>query len=290
MKTLSFEDRNKLDKKVSSLSWTQEALAFGSDQRRLVASWVVDTDLVDSIIRDLFPQPNQCEQMIEFTKPRIIEKIIGVELISKSDMWNWNNLWDPTRTTSFCAWVRRTSRVIALRNARRELHKRTIDDTTFENEEGYNRVWDDAKSTNIFESHVESIFDTVPSLKVPRPVGEQRKQLLSLLSQTSAYHTVRYAQRLGWWDCSLDEVDDEVSAALLLTPINYKQMEILPKMLPSHWQSLGHLYAPTQAKGRVSVDEAGLRRMVSEIAQQDHLLEWNVWLRLGTAAAQLAVG
>ena len=96
------------------------------------------------------------------------------------------------------------------------------------------------------------------------------------------------ARTMGWWHRTLDGLDAGVCAALLLQPVSRRLKGVLPRMLPDMADVAG-LYEATQMSSDPR-DVAPLRRAVAREARRLGCVEWDVWCRLGTAAARLAVG
>jgi len=286
----SIEDRDELDRRVRAIRWDDKAVEFGSPQRCRVAAMMVESGLVGGRLRRVFPSHDQWEAMTEYTTTKIAEKIIGVGLGSKTGQWNWDGLWNPREESSFSGWVRQLAYTVARTNARRVLHSaHEMSASRFEDEDGYNPVWDDKASTPLNAgAETGGPFDTVPGLTVPRPIGADRRLLTRILTDSGADAMAERARTMGWWHRTLDGLDSGVCAALLLQPVSRRLKGVLPRMLPDMADVAG-LYEATQMSSDPR-DVAPLRRAVAREARRLGCVEWDVWCRLGTAAARLAVG
>lgn len=287
----SIEERDELDRRVRAIDWNDVAVEFRSPQRCHVAAMMVESGLIGARLRPLFPNRGQWETMVEYTTVKLTEKIIGIGLGSKTGQWNWEGLWDPHMETSFSGWVRQTAVSVAKRNGRRVLHGgHELTASRFEDEDGYNPVWDDRSSSPVNVGAAPGgPFDLVPDLTVPRPIGADRRMLTRLLTDEGAEAMTARARAMGWWHPTLDEVgSDGVCAALLLQPVSRRQKGALAAMLPDV-ACLARLYEATQMSSEPR-DVGPLRRRVAAEAQRLGCVEWEVWCRLGTAAARLAVG
>lgn len=292
MGMMTSQQRDRLDAKVRAMHWDADACAWGSRQRMQVAALVEATPLVEGEIRRLFPDPGQAERMIEYIKPRITEKIVGREIVSHSANWNKHNLWDPTLNTSVCGWVRRLTVAMAKANPRRILHGHTLPASTWESEDGYNPVFDDANSENVLIGHpLCGIFDEHPGLRVPRPVGGPGPEWWRRLQHKGDAGVVRDSMRAaGMWDTSLDVLDPLPACALVCAPLPSVRASLLPRLYEpgSVWEQLAIEYWPTQTTGRPGAQRLRqLRQLVEHTAQTDHVFEWDVWVRLGTMTARL---
>ena len=185
---------------------------------------------------------------------------------------------------------RQLAYTVARANARRVLHSaHEMSASRFEDEDGYNPVWDDKASTPLNAgAEAGGPFDTVPGLTVPRPIGADRRLLTRILTDSGADAMAERARTMGWWHRTLDGLDPGVCAALLLQPVSRRLKGVLPRMLPDMADVAG-LYEATQMSSDPR-DVAPLRRAVSREARRLGCVEWAVWCRLGTAAARLAVG
>ena len=286
----SIDDRNDLDRRVRAIDWNDKAVEFGSPERCRVAAMMVESKLVEARLRPVYPQTEQWKIMSEYTTMKIAEKIIGRSLGSKSAQWNWEGLWNPREEASFSGWVRQLAYVVARTNARRVLHPTgAIPASRFEGEDGFNPVWDAQSSKPLGTPATSSPFDRVPDLIVPRPIGVDRTLLTRTLTDEGAAAVVTRARAMGWWHRSLSGVDsDGLRAALLLQPLPRASRGILARTLPD-MEELAGLYEATQMSTVVK-DVTSLRRAVMRRAIRDGVVEWQVWCRLGTAAARLAVG
>ena len=186
--------------------------------------------------------------------------------------------------------MRQLAYTVARANARRVLHSaHEMSASRFEDEDGYNPVWDDKASTPLNAgTEAGGPFDTVPGLTVPRPIGADRRLLTRILTDSGADAMAERARTMGWWHRTLDGLDSGMCAALLLQPVSRRLKGVLPRMLPDMADVAG-LYEATQMSSDPR-DVAPLRRAVSREARRLGCVEWAVWCRLGTAAARLAVG
>jgi hypothetical protein len=284
MEHLTREGRDLLDGRVRAIDWDEAACALGSPQRREVASWLAGTDLVDSQMRRLFPDAGQRERMAEYTSVRVTEKITGLAIESNAASWNPNNLWDPKRGTSFCAWARRLAYAVARQNAPRVLHPRAMTMTRLEHEDGYNEAVDESSSTMLMAGGSDDVFDAHPDLRVPRPVGEDTARWRALARRSGAAGAASAMRGSGLWDASLDVLDDEEAAALMLAPVRADLEPVFARQVGD--MELAELYWPTQLKRPVLRGMAELRRAVAVRAESGGSSEWSVWCLLGTAAAR----
>lgn len=286
------EARAELDRRVKAIRWTDRAIEFGSPERLKVAGWLNGTDLVYGEMRRLYPVEEQRQTMTRWVLGRVSEKITGIPIDSKSSQWNWNGLWDPNEPTSFCGWARRVSIPLAQWNAKRVLKSRTVAASVLEDEDGHNPAYDDADSRNALQQPGGGldVFDRHPDLRVPRPVGKIREDLMRAATNGVAMDAIRLAREQGGWHPSLDGLDDGLVAALLLAPI---PMSLAPMMErfdadPAMRDAI-RLYWPTQTSKR-RVYQPDLQRAVAKAAAMRGVREWEILLDLGTMAARLAVG
>lgn len=283
--------RNELDQHVRALTWTDKDIEYGSAQRLQVAEWLHATDLVYGEMRRLYPIEEQRQTMTRWVGIRIFEKITGMPIESKSSQWNWNGLWDPMEQTSFCGWVRRLSIKIAQWNAKRVLKTRTVNTTTLEHEDGYNPAWDRADTTNPLSALGTRIFDEHPDLRIPRPVEGDRAMLTAMVTNNpNATGLKQRLQQLGLWDHSLDPLDDQTVAALMLAPI---PLNVAPLMEHATYQQtydpqLLRLYWPTQTSRR-KISQPRLLEAVTA-ATRPGWKQIDVIKDLGSVAALLALG
>lgn len=282
--------RDELDAWVKSLTWTDADLEYNSPQRRSVAARLSATTLVEWEVDQIFPNEEQRDRMIEYTKTRVLEKILGKSIESNPKQWNFNGLWDPLSDTSFCGWVRRLSQSICKANARRVLHGRAVNDSSLaSDEDGYNPAYDDASSVSLTGRAVPTgPFEHVPELVVPRPVGPARDRLLADLTDHDADWCAGEAYRLGYWHRTMERLSGpREQCALLLAPIPNTAEDELVRMVPATMAECARRYAPTQMSGR-KVDVRALDAAVRRYARDYGVFRWDVWCVLGTAAARLA--
>jgi hypothetical protein len=287
MQHLSHDMRDELDARVRAIDWTDAACEYDSPERHLVASWAAQSDLVPSALGRLFPDDQQRERMIEYTMVRVVEKILGVAIESKSAQWNWGNLWDPREDTSFCGWCRRLAYSVARTNAGRVLHPKTVNGSGMENDDGYNPAWDSKDSKPLMTVAPDELFAEHPDLAVPRPVGGSRERMDALLRLNGPARTLRWLRRCGYWDASMDGLDPDVALALLSAPVPRARAMQLPLLFAGR-ERMAELYARTQTAKPDQRHLGELRREVTAAARENGEREWHVWTRLGTAAAQLA--
>lgn len=288
MSGLSVEARDELDRRVRAIGWDDTAVEYGSVQRQRVAAMLVESGLVEDRLRFDFPNRAQLDVMVEYTTVKIVEKILGVGLVSKTGQWNWDGLWNPRMDASFSGWARQLAIKVAKTNARRVLHGgHELAASRFEDEDGHNPVWDDRSSRPVTAGgSMPGVFDLHPGLTVPRPIGPDRRMLTRLLTDGDATVMVGKARRMGWWHASLDRVgSDEMCAMLLLQPLPRRSKGLLAGLL-SDMGDLPGLYEVTQMSSEPR-DVSLLRRRVMEYAMACDCSEWTVWCRLGTATARL---
>lgn len=302
--------RAELDRRVRELGWTEEDAEYGSEKRRLVASWLDSSGLVEGEMRRLYPDPGQRRRMVEYVRVKMFEKITGIPVSSHAGQWNWNNLWDPLADTSFCAWARRLSYTIAQWNAKRVLHPRERqprmphDDPDDMRGDELERLPALPAAADPFAEH--------PGLRTPRPIGPDRRRLAdgygkacaraeraddpneaTLIRRAAAETACERMRLMGWWDRTLDVLDAETAVTLMLTPMRRNLIPLFER-LPDvralcdtdDTRDLGRAYAESQA-GRASGGDASLLRMIRARARRDGLLEWEVIRRLGTACSRL---
>lgn len=281
--------REELDRHVRGIDWTDRAVEFGSRERTLAAAWMQQTDLVEGEMRRLYPVEEQRDTMTRWVTVRVFEKITGVPVESKSTQWNWNGLWDPTEPTSFCGWVRRISLPLAQWNAKRVLKTRTPSASAFETEDGHNPVYDDASSTSVAGGSMASApFERDPTLRVPRPVGRIREQMMRAVTDGTCEDAIRIARDAGLWDHTLDRLDANTACMLMLAPIP-QDMAPLLEHDPHPWTGMHdavRLYWPTQTSRR-RVWQPDLKRAVQRVAAANDVTEFDVIRELGTMAARL---
>lgn len=285
--------RDMLDRHVRAIDWNTQAVEYGSRQRLKVAEWLHMTDLVYGEMRRLYPIEEQRQTMTRWVSVRIFEKITGTPVESKASQWNWNGLWDPTENTSFCGWARRLSISIAQWNAKRVLHDKTISTTTLEHDDGYNPAYDRADSTNPLTSLGLRVFDEYPNLRIPRPVEGDRADLIQMVTDNpDATGFKRRLIQTGLWDHSLEPLDDQTVAALMLAPISVKTAPLMEHASYRYQydRELLRLYWPTQTSRR-RVREKRLREEITRAARRNNVeTERDIITDLGTVAAILALG
>lgn len=286
------EQRDELDGRVRGIDWDGDALEPNSPERRMVAGWLAESGLVGQQIRRLFPDPGQAARIVEFTMPRVTEKILHKTIVSKEKQVNKKGWWDPTLGTSFCAWAKRTTEAVAMANPRRVLSRKAVNASALDREgdEGtdvFNKAFDDASSRRLMTVDVSDLFEEHPGLTVPRPVGPDLKRLRAMFESDPA-HAAAWAYRHGMWHRTLDDLEPAVAVALLTRPLTPSRAALLERLYPRD-PELARAYAPSQTGSR-KYDAQLLRRLVRRRAQADGVLEWDVWCRLGTLAAQLLAG
>ncbi|RSX49846.1 hypothetical protein [Bifidobacterium castoris] len=294
VRSLDREGRDRLDRAVAAIDWDEDACRFGSPERMRVAAWAADSGLVEGEMRRLFPDPEQRAVMCEFTGPRIMEKIVGVAVVTNPNLWNPGNLWDPRRATSFCGWLRRTATAVARANPARVLHGRTRPVSAWDDEEGNNPIMDGAPRPMPVSGNVETaaLFDREPDLRVMRPCDPAWSRRWARTARTDAAAMGVLRRRLvkdGYWHRSLDRLDTDVACALLLAPVPERRAMILPAAFPDGvWRDAAHAYWPTQTGRRhVAESYAAARAAVERVALCEGRFEWHVWTELGTAMARL---
>lgn len=291
--------RDLLDMHVRQFDWDDDALEYGSPQRRKVAEWMEQSGLVEHEMLRLFPVPEQRHMMGDYTKRKIWEKITGISLGSKTGQWNWNGLWDPRLEASFCAWVRKLSYTIARTNAKRVLHPKEhpVSDTATDDDR--TPEYDRLTSVNLLGGGQPDPFRLEPRLVVPRPIGTDRMMLLkrAMSSPDPNLTDVQALMRdMGWWDRSLDILPPGQAVELLLRPLPARLAPLMERMdgairltdTPDTRDLIG-VYWRSQTSRREE-DTGGLKRMITRRAQLDECLEWDVIGRLGTMAARLTLG
>lgn len=286
------EQRDELDERVKGIDWNEKALEPNSPERRMVAGWLAESGLVAQQVRRLFPDPGQAARILEFTMPRIVEKILHKTIVSKERQVNEKGWWDPTLGTSFCAWAKHTAISVAKANPRRVLSRKAVNASALDrdDDEGtdvFNKAFDDASSRRLMTVDAPALFERHPGLTVPRPVGRGLSDLRAMFDADPA-HAAAWAYRHGMWHRSLGELDPAVAAALMTQPLRPARAALLEGLYPRD-PELARAYAASQTGSR-RYDAELLRRLVRRRAQADGVPEWDVWCRLGTLAAQLLAG
>lgn len=285
------KERAGLDGAIRAMDWNEEACRPGSDARREALAMLVRSGIVEDVVRRRFP--SNTERMLEYTCPRVYEKILGQIIVSKEAQCNKGNVWDPRAMVdngySFCGFVRKLTEAVCKANPQRVLHSRAIDASSFD--EGaadgtFNRVFD----TRPAAAYPSPLFEEHPGLTVPRPVGAIRGVLVDYSEGHEPRETVEHLDSMGLWHPSLDALEPDVAVALMLRSLKPADMEAMTDLLPG-MARLAAMYAPTQMVLRARPkEERALRRAVVSYARGHHVFEWDVWCSLGTAAARLVAG
>lgn len=287
MSGLTREQRDELDARIRAIDWTGSACAYGSEQRMRVAAWAVQSGLIEDQVQRIFPNPGQAERMVEWLQPRLMEKITGMEIVSNRSTWNEHNLWDPTRNTSFCGWLRRLTVAMGKANPERILRRPERDMSAWDDDEGHNPVLDTMQA----DMAACGLFDQYPNLQVPRPAGVEWVGLWRRLKTggTSVGETLRRLRDAGLWDGSLDLLEPRVAIVLMLAPIPRGKARLLPGMFNDDmWRQTAHAYWPSQTGSQLDEEQWDvLRRRVEETARGKRIPEWHVWRVLGTNMARL---
>lgn len=301
--------RAELDERVRSLGWTRADAEYGSAKRRLVASWLDSSGLIEGEMRRLYPDRDQRRRMIEYVRVKMFEKITGIPLSSNSGQWNWNNLWDPLADTSFCAWARRLSYTIAQWNAKRVLHPR--ERQPIQPDDPDDARGDELERLPALPSAPDPFLEH-PGLAAPRPIGPDRMLLMKdwekacgeaeretdpgraeRIRMESSAAACELMRARGWWDRTLDPLDPETTATLMLAPMRRTLIPLFER-LPGvrtmcdtdATRTLGRAYAESQTN-RTGGSDARLLAMIHARARRDGMLEWEVIRRLGTECARL---
>lgn len=283
--------RDELDARVAGLPWNEWTLAPNSPERRLVVRWMLESGLVEQRIRRLFPDRQQADAMVEFTLPRLEEKILHRTIVSNEKAVNKKGWWNPTLGTSFCAWVKQTTFAVAMANPKRVLGRKAVNTSALErsDDEGsdmYNKAFDSMSSRNAMTVSIPVLLEEHPGLVVPRPTG-RGLALLRARFERDPSEAQSWARMVGLWHPSMDELDDRLAAVLLTRPLKPSQADMLERLLPVD-RELARLYA--QGQRGYDDDDAMLRRLVRVQAAAWGVSEWTVWCRLGTAAAGVLAG
>lgn len=278
----------------------------------MVAGWLVGERVVERRIASLFPVAEQRRRMVDYTTVRVVEKIIGVGIESKTGHWNWRGLWDPRADTSFMGWARQLAVAIAKGNARRVLACDVIPASLLEADDGFNAAWDDRRSESVTSSRLANVFDTHPGLTVFRPFPPQRILLWDRLEHAAlrcadgmrrrdalervADSVVDECRHAGAWHDSMDVLDPVDAVDLMLMPLPASAGPRLPFMFPGH-ERAAELYWPTQTRRPRLADMAELRRQIRLWAEGEPVgadgrpvRRFDIWCRLSTATAMLGVG
>lgn len=287
MNGLNREQRDELDRRIRAIDWTGQACAWGSEQRMQVAAWAAQSGLIEDQLQRIFPNPGQAARMVEWLQPRLMEKITGVEIVSNRSTWNEYNLWDPTRDTSFCGWLRRLTVAMGKANPERVLRRPERNMSAWEDDEGHNPVLDTIQA----DMGGSGLFDRYPNLQVPRPVGMEWAGWWHRL-KTGGIRVGELVGRLrtiGLWDGSLDVLDPQVALVLMLAPVPSVKARLLPAMFnDAMWRDTADAYWPSQTGRRLEEEEWDrLRRQVETLAACMRIPEWHVWRILGTNMARL---
>lgn len=294
--------RDELDSRVKSIDWNPAALQYGSTERKMVASWLFDTDLIIEELYQRYPVPSQRAIMLDYVTTRLYEKITGQAVESNQEAWNMDGLWDPTINTSFCGWARRTAVVIAKWNAKRVLHSREIAESTLQDDgdekENTTPLLERRATVDLTGSASSSVFDIYPTLQVPRPLGADRERFSRYLpygnhaTEDKVASLAQECRKSGWWHSSLNQLDELTAVTLLLAPLSDKAACLLEQSATKFanttaTQALAHEYALSQTAHTKRVNMPELKRALIARAQTDDLLEWQVITQLGTLAARL---
>lgn len=285
---LTRAQRDELDRRVQAIDWTDEARAFGSPQRQELADWMLRSGMVEEEIRKSFRNPAQAERMLEYTQPRMVEKVTGVPIVSNPAQWNTGNILDPQPDWSFCGWVRHTTYAISHRNARRVLHPPVKDTTSYEtmgeDEDDARTVFDRA-DTRPLTPTVPNLFDAHPGLWVLRP---DPPQATMMRGQVARYGTGIVPELI--YGTVLDnpqyrQMEPGDVAALLLTPLPKSQAPVAVALTPPAYRRLMAAWVPGQLTVPRAMDGRAIRRELDMLPGGD-IRAWRV---LGTVVARLVV-
>lgn len=277
---LSKTQREALDARVRAVDFTVPgACDKGSMQRRQVAGLLAGTSLIADECDRVVPS-DRSGLVRDYVEPRIMEKILGVSLVSNPNSWNPGGLWDPLYGGSFCGWARQLSSRMAHACARRVLHGHTHPIGDWDREDGSNPIMEKADATPV------PIAD-MSGLTVPRPVAAARRDLTEWAGrERDAERMMRRLRRAGWWHASLDRVEPTRAVALLLGPMprTVAASTLFLDSVDDALHGAAVVWWRDQTGCRV---DARLRQVVEETARVLDCSQWRVYCRLGTAGASL---
>ena len=284
---LNRTQRDELDRRVQAIDWTDEARAFGSPQRLQLVDWMLSSRMVEDEIRKSFRNPAQAERMIEYTRPRMVEKVTGTPIVSNPAQWNPGNILDPQPDWSFCGWVRRTTYTISHRNARRVLHPQVRDTTSYETmgEDGDDRLTVfDLAGTRPLVPVTPGLFDAHPRLWVLRPDPPQAQAMRARVERLGVDIMPAMIAGTVLDNPEYRHLEPGDVAALLLSPLPQGSLALAARMTPPRYRQLMSLWAPTQLASPRRVDGAALRRELDSLGG-----DIRAWRTVGTVVARLSV-
>lgn len=184
---------------------------WGSRERYRVAGILAGTRLVDDMVTRTIHGDHD-RMVVDYVKPRVMEKILGVALVSNPKHWNWNGLWDPLLERTFSGWVRRLTVRMAKGCAKRVLRTRTKPFSAFERDDGSNPLQEHEDRRGVLVSPPRVVFT--------RPMDGERVRLARWARRRSGDEIVGRLQRDGWLPGDLDStVDPGLLARFMVAPI-----------------------------------------------------------------------
>lgn len=291
-----FEDTRELDRFVASFTWTDDDLRPGSDKRKLVAGLLDSFGLIEETVASRVP--NGWHTVVPAVKGRVIEKVLCISTgDSKVSQWKGNSFWKPLNGTSVSAWCRGISKAITRSVASRTL--RSLDEpiSKYDTEDGGNLL-DETKES---KESPRSLLDGYSNIVVPRPMGRERRRLLSL-----GHVTADDLREAGYWDRSLDRFVDsndyeagldttmgeERATALMLAKltdtIDGGTLRYLMAALPEDddRETVAKMYLADQSTKSGVKDDAELEWRMENLAARHGMTLWGLVCRLGTQAAR----
>lgn len=292
----NFRECDELDRRVAGLDWSDAARAWGSAERRRVAQWMIQSRIVDDVMRQLYPQQDKREVMTKWVTVRVWEKIVGASIESNPNLWNWDNLWNPLEPTSFCGWVRGLARSLAQWNGKRVLRSRVLSEADMRkvDDEGkpYDAIGERADVHPLIRSgrYAADAFARHPDLLVYRPVGDLRERMTRMLAERGVDGVTAWAREAGVWHASMDDLPADQAATLMLQPLTRNQARLVSGMRAplDLADGLADTYWPTQlATPQVTERRLrALRDMVRATAKENGVSCHHVWCVLGSMAAR----
>lgn len=266
-----------------------DPLAAGSVQRRRVCEILDSTSLILDECERVIPSDRN-RMVYEFVRPRIMEKILHTPIVSNPRTWNHEGLWNPLHGGSFCGWVRQLSARMAKSCAPRVLHARARDLTSWERDDGSNPIMDRPARPVVDVSWMDGLL-------VPRPVGADRTRILRRVACWSGRPdrvglAAGLLRRRGWWDASLDGVDEDRAVMLLLAglPCGEATRDACRRLVDPDdpdARRLGDLWYRDQTGRLDGRDAADWRRLLALVAGRRGVTRWRIILTLGSRGVRL---
>ena len=239
--------------------------------------------------------PNDVDgRVYDYILPRLTEKITGVQVASKESQWNHGNLWDPTAGHSFCGWLRQLTPAMIKGCARRVLHRRGRDFTSFEREDGSNPISDMPASTPGRSELPDDLTLVRPTADVRNLIQRDARRLTHGDDRMEGVRVIKgLLKGHGLWSPGLEALDDDLAVSAVMGPA--------PRDPASRRRFLPTLGDDPQARELCDLWWTGQQRRLTpaESKRLDDLLggeartlgvtRWNLLGRLSVAVARMIV-